>query len=79
MNEREALNALITDSNRKITEFKTRYPTSTTRLANYVLVEKLSGLREAAVAGWLAQKRRERDPEVLAVFDQLVRPVLRVV
>lgn len=77
--QREALNALIADSTRKIAEFKARYPTSTTRLANYVLVERLTGLREAAVAGWLAQKKRERDPEVLAVFEQLVRPALKVV
>lgn len=73
LEKQAALTELIADSTHKIAEWKKAYPNSATRLANYVLVEKLAGIREAAVTAWVLVQRREKDPTVLAVFDQLAR------
>ena len=42
------------------------------RLTNAVLYEELTGKRRAAVEGYIARKKSERDSEVLGVLSRLV-------
>jgi hypothetical protein len=65
------LRQLIAASTKKIEEFNAKRKRSTTQLANYVLWENLSGVRQIAVAGWLEVQRKEKDEVVLAALGQL--------
>lgn len=64
------LKRLLATTSKKIAEFNTRG--GATHLANYVLWERLEGVRRTAVAGWLAGRRREKDEDVVETFSRLV-------
>lgn len=72
MKKLEDLKHLLATISKKIAEFNVSRGGST-RLANYVLWERLAGVRQTAVAGWLNGERAVRATGVVEVLGELVR------
>lgn len=66
--KKNKLNEIIAHTDNKISEFNRDVP-DTCRVYNCLIVEKLSGVRQAKTAGWIATHTRVK--EIKDILDQL--------